>query len=229
MASVLLIDDDEQLGEALGMYLSQFNYDLTCVTKPSAAFRNLEQRLPDIILLDIMLPEQSGFAVCQALRRSHNSINIPVIMLTARSDINDRIVGLEIGADDYLAKPFEPRELLARMNCMLRRRQPPAPPQTPANGHGIVIDSKRREAWLGKKLLELSCMEYELLLLFLNYVGKCWTRDELLSELRGTDAQLYTRSVDILVSRLRKKLGDLHKEPRFIKTVWRKGYIFLHS
>ena len=172
-----------------------------------------------------MLPEQNCFEVCRAIRK--NSA-VPIIMLTARGDVTDRVVGLELGADDYLPKPLEPRELVARIQNVLRRTGQRA--DTPA-GHlvfrDLEINLERRTVALDGAPLELTTMEYQLLVLFATHPGRTFTRDEILNELRGIDAQLFSRSVDILVSRLRQKLRDTTKQPRFIKTVWGTGYTFV--
>ena len=164
---------------------------------------------------------------CRTIRKTSS---VPIIMLTARGEVTDRIVGLEIGADDYMPKPFEPRELVARVQNVLRRAGPTAPeddkPST-LEFEGLRIDLERRVVELDGAPLELTTMEYQLLALFAANPGRTYTRDEILNELRGIDAQLFSRSVDILVSRLRQKLGDTTKRPRFIKTVWGTGYTFV--
>jgi DNA-binding response OmpR family regulator len=148
-------------------------------------------------------------------------------MLTARGEVTDRIVGLEIGADDYMPKPFEPRELVARIQNVLRRSTSKRTQNRQLKYEGLNIDMERRTAELDGEALELTTMEYQLLELFARNPGKTYTRDEILNELRGIDAQLFSRSVDILVSRLRQKLADTSKQPRFIKTVWGTGYAFV--
>jgi DNA-binding response OmpR family regulator len=149
-------------------------------------------------------------------------------MLTARGEVTDRIVGLEIGADDYMPKPFEPRELVARIQNVLRRSSNTAKPKgSKLEYAGLTVDLDRRSAELDGKTLDLTTMEYQLLALFAGNPGQTYTRDEILNELRGIDAQLFSRSVDILVSRLRQKLGDTSKHARFIKTVWGTGYAFI--
>jgi DNA-binding response OmpR family regulator len=148
-------------------------------------------------------------------------------MLTARGEVTDRIVGLEIGADDYLPKPFEPRELVARIQNILRRSADRRSSDGPLKFGDLTIDLERRTAELAGESMELTTMEYQLLVLFVENPGRTFTRDEILNELRGIDAQLFSRSVDILVSRLRQKLQDTTKQPRYIKTVWGTGYIFI--
>ncbi len=229
MANILLIDDDDALAEALEMYLTPNNHELRHALVPSRAFTMLAQQVPDLILLDVMLPEQDGFSVCREIRAGETPYTqVPIIMLTARGDITDKVVGLELGADDYLPKPFEPRELLARINSLLRRSKPvKAATNTGHTEPGLFIEKDKRRVWLDGDLLELSTLEYELLVLLLSEPGKNWSRDEIMSRLKGTDAMLYSRAVDTLVSRLRQRLGDTSKQPRFIKTVWGRGYTFL--
>ena len=224
MTKILLIDDDEKLGELLATFFERFDMELVAATHPDEGLRQLEAAQPDLIILDVMLPGQDGFEVCRTIRRSSN---IPIIMLTARGEVTDRIVGLEIGADDYLPKPFEPRELVARIQNVLRRSADRRNSDGPLKFGDLTIDLERRTAELAGESLELTTMEYQLLVLFVENPGRTFTRDEILNELRGIDAQLFSRSVDILVSRLRQKLQDTTKQPRYIKTVWGTGYIFI--
>ncbi len=224
MTKILLIDDDEKLGELLATFFERFDMELVAATHPDEGLRQLEAAQPDLIILDVMLPGQDGFEVCRTIRRSSN---IPIIMLTARGEVTDRIVGLEIGADDYLPKPFEPRELVARIQNVLRRSADRPSSDGPLKFGDLTIDLERRTAELAGESLELTTMEYQLLVLFVENPGRTFTRDEILNELRGIDAQLFSRSVDILVSRLRQKLQDTTKQPRYIKTVWGTGYIFI--
>lgn len=224
MTKILLIDDDEKLGELLATFFERFDMELVAATHPDEGLRQLEAAQPDLIILDVMLPGQDGFEVCRTIRRSSN---IPIIMLTARGEVTDRIVGLEIGADDYLPKPFEPRELVARIQNVLRRSADRPSSDGPLKFGDLTIDLERRTAELAGESLELTTMEYQLLVLFVENPGRTFTRDEILNELRGIDAELFSRSVDILVSRLRQKLQDTTKQPRYIKTVWGTGYIFI--
>lgn len=224
MTKILLIDDDEKLGELLATFFERFDMELVAATHPDEGLRQLEAAQPDLIILDVMLPGQDGFEVCRTIRRSSN---IPIIMLTARGEVTDRIVGLEIGADDYLPKPFEPRELVARIQNVLRRSADRPSSDGPLKFGDLTIDLERRTAELAGESLDLTTMEYQLLVLFVENPGRTFTRDEILNELRGIDAELFSRSVDILVSRLRQKLQDTTKQPRYIKTVWGTGYIFI--
>ena len=224
MTKILLIDDDEKLGDLLGTFFERFDLTLLSATDPVKGLELLAKEEPDLVILDVMLPGQDGFEVCRTIRKSNA---VPIIMLTARGEVTDRIVGLEIGADDYMPKPFEPRELVARIQGVLRRASNTRALAKILQYEGLEVDLERRTAKLDDEQLELTTMEYQLLKLFAENPGKTYTRDEILNELRGIDAQLFSRSVDILVSRLRQKLGDTSKQARFIKTVWGTGYAFI--
>ena len=225
MTRILLIDDDEKLGELLKAYFQRFDMQLDNAVRPSEGLMKIQRDKPDLVILDGMLPEQDGFDVCRTIRKTSS---IPVVMLTARGDVTDRIVGLEIGADDYLSKPFEPRELVVRIQSVLRRsKAAEAENDTMLRFGTLLVDTERRTAELDGNALDLTTMEYQLLVLFASNPGRTFNRDEILNELRGIDAQLFSRSVDILVSRLRQKLGDTSRQPRFIKTVWGTGYAFV--
>lgn len=234
MHRLLLIDDDEALAGPLAQYLARFDFALSAVTRPSLALERLASETFDALILDGMLPEMDGFAFCRQIRASQDRWrDIPILMLTARGDLTDRVVGLELGADDYLAKPFEPRELAARLQTILRRTRlvpaaaaPAAPAVEAAPGllrfDGLDIDAARREVRTDQGVVDLTSTEYELLTLLAREPGRVFTRDEILNRLRGQEADLYTRAVDILVSRLRKKLEPV--EP--VKTLRNAGYCF---
>jgi DNA-binding response OmpR family regulator len=224
MAKILLIDDDEKLGGLLSAYFERFDLELISATLPSAGLAKLKSEKPDLVILDVMLPEQDGFEVCRTIRKTNS---VPIIMLTARGEVTDRIVGLEIGADDYLPKPFEPRELVVRIQNVLRRSEPGKPQGDEYHYKDLTVNVERRTAELEGEALDLTTMEYQLLALFAAHPGRTFSRDEILNELRGIDAQIFSRSVDILVSRLRQKLNDIAKKPRYIKTVWGTGYTFV--
>jgi DNA-binding response OmpR family regulator len=171
-----------------------------------------------------MLPGKDGFEICREVRKTSN---IPIIMLTARGDVIDRVSGLELGADDYIGKPFEPRELVARVQATLRRTESVGPTVGQLNFEGLSIDTETRNVRVDGQPVDLTSMEYELLLILARRHGRKLSRDDILSELRGIDAAILTRSVDIMISRLRQKLGDSIKPPRFIQTVWGRGYSFI--
>jgi OmpR family response regulator RpaB len=224
---ILLIDDDEQLGEPLAAYFARFELQLSHATRPSVGLAQLRQGGFDAAILDVMLPEMDGFELCRTIRKESD---IPLIMLTARGDVMDRVVGLELGADDYLPKPFEPRELVARLQTVLRRRQPSssaaaivgASPSLDGRLHfeGLTVDATTRSVNCVGQTIELTSTEFDLLFLLAREPGKVFHRDDILNQLRGHDAELYTRAVDIVVSRLRKKLEPLDA----IKTLRNAGY-----
>jgi DNA-binding response OmpR family regulator len=224
MSKVLLIDDDRKHSELLQAYFKRFGINLICAGDASEGLRRLAREDPDVLLLDVMLPGRDGFDICREVRKSSN---IPIIMLTARGDVIDRVSGLELGADDYVGKPFEPRELVARVQAILRRADAGAATATRLEFDGLEIDTEARTVTVDGKLVDLTSMEYELLVLLARRRGKKMSRDEILSELRGIDAAILTRSVDIMISRLRQKLGDSVKPPRFIQTIWGRGYAFV--
>jgi len=225
MTRILLIDDDERHSRLLQTYLARFGMELVCATEAESGFAKLASGKPDLLLLDVMLPGKDGFQICREVRRRSN---IPIIMLTARGDVIDRVSGLELGADDYIGKPFEPRELVARIQTILRRVEKES---LPTDGvlrfDGLEIDTGSRTVTIDGKVVELTSMEYELLSILARNAGRKMSRDEILSELRGIDAAILTRSVDIMVSRVRQKIGDSAKPARFIQTVWGRGYVFV--
>ncbi len=224
MSKVLIIDDDRKHSELLQSYFKRFNINLVCAADASEGFRKLNREDPDLLLLDVMLPGKDGFEICREVRKSSD---IPIIMLTARGDVIDRVSGLELGADDYIAKPFEPRELVARVQATLRRTEIVSTASSLLEFDGLSIDTDTRSVSVDGKPIDLTSMEYELLLTLAKRHGKKLSRDEILSELRGIDAAILTRSVDIMISRLRQKLGDSVKPPRFIQTIWGRGYSFI--
>jgi DNA-binding response OmpR family regulator len=221
--AILIIDDDSKLNQLLETYLAGFNITVSSATRPSAGLRLLKEHQPDLVILDLMLPEMDGFSVCREIRRTSR---VPIIMLTARGELADRIVGLELGADDYLAKPFEPRELVARIQSVLRRCRQSQVPDSIAAGR-VHIDRMTRTAYLDNTAIDLSTNEYNLLALLAGQPGRVFSRDDILQELRGMDCDAFNRTVDITVSRLRQKLGDDPRYPQLIKTVWGAGYTFM--
>lgn len=228
MKKILIIDDDENLGELLTQYLLKNGIEACVANTPSKGFELIKKQKPDLLILDVMLPEKDGFEVCKEIRTKSAIYGLlPILMLTAHAEVSNRIVGLELGADDYLSKPFEPRELLARIQNILRRYGDEGSLRKIQPIAGLDADVLRREIKMDSVLLELTTMEYELLILFMKYPNKTFTRDELMNLLRGIDAELFSRAVDTLVSRLRQKLNDTSKKPRFIKTVWGRGYEFV--
>jgi OmpR family response regulator RpaB len=220
MHRILLIDDDELLAPPLAAYLQRFDMQLDSATRPSMGLARLRSEAYDAAILDVMLPEMDGFELCRAIRRESG---LPIIMLTARGEVMDRIVGLELGADDYLPKPFEPRELAARLQTILRRaRSAPVQDAQRLDFDGLQIDLARRQVQRLGQPVELTGTEFELLVLLAREPQKVFDRDQILNRLRGHEAELHTRAVDILVSRLRRKLEPLD----CIKTYRNAGYAF---
>ena len=228
MKKILILDDDEKLGQLLTQYLERNGMECHVALAPPEGFDLLKRLKPDLLILDVMLPVKDGFEVCREIRAKSSIYgHLPILMLTAHAEVTDRIAGLELGADDYLPKPFEPRELLARIQNILRRSMDDHEMREIRQIEGLEVDGSRREVKLDGEVIDLTTMEYELLILFMQYPNKTFTRDELMNRLRGINAELFSRAVDTLVSRLRHKLDDTSKTPRFIKTIWGRGYTFV--
>ena len=220
MASrVLLIDDDARLPELLASYLGQNGVSLTAAPDGQRGLLALEQGAFDAVLLDVMMPGMDGLEVC---RRIRTKSNVPVIMLTARGDETDRVVGLELGADDYVAKPFSPRELLARLKAVLRRSRPEVLSEELAAGE-VKVDIGSRVVIVKGVAVELTGIEFDILVALMRRAGRVVPRDALLSEAGRSDVVVGERTVDVHISHLRQKLGD--DPPRLIKTVRGVGYV----
>lgn len=226
---ILVVDDDREIQELLQAYLEQNGYRVTTVGEGKTMNRVLEEQRIDLVVLDLMLPGTDGLELCRNLRVKSK---IPIIMLTARGDEMDRILGLEMGADDYLPKPFNPRELLARIKVVLRRStslpydQPDSAPEV-ISFAGWTLDPIARHLESSEgSVVPLSGAEYRLLKVFLDHPNRILNRDQLLDLTQGREADPFDRSIDVLVSRLRRRLEDDPKEPRIIKTVRGEGYIF---
>jgi two-component system, OmpR family, response regulator len=222
--SILIIDDDSKLNSLISEYLTKNNYITTSVENPKDGLVKLKNQHFDLLILDIMLPEMDGFETCKQIRKESD---IPIIMLTARGEVTDKIVGLELGADDYLPKPFEPRELLARVQSVLRRTEPKLKSNELIKYKNFVLDPNKRTAFYHGKDMELTSTEYELLLLFVKHTGKVLSRDEIMQNTRGISWMSFDRSVDVMVSRLRNKFKALgNSKQQVIKTVHSIGYMF---
>ncbi|MEJ2157974.1 MAG: response regulator transcription factor [Desulfobacteraceae bacterium] len=220
---LLIIDDDPKLNRLLMEFLSGFGFSVQTATTPGEGFKKLNRHKPDMVILDVMLPEMNGFEVCKKIRQEST---IPIIMLTARGEPTDRIVGLELGADDYLPKPFEPRELVARIQAVLRRLRTPTA-VNPVKFGDLIIDPQKRNARIHGHTIDLSTNEFTALWLLANHAGEVMDRDRILQAMSGIDSDAFNRSVDVTMSRLRQKLGDDPKKPTYIKTVWGAGYVFI--
>ncbi len=221
--TLLLIDDDVKLNSLLTDYLHKFGFSVHAETHPEQGLKYLSANNPDLVILDVMLPGMDGFEVCRQIRKDFDT---PVIMLTARGEVTDRIVGLEIGADDYIPKPFEPRELVARIQTVLRRGHSKNLARQITAG-SLQIDLDKQSISIDNNPIELTTAEFEILKYLASNSGKILNRDQIMDRLRGIEWDAFNRSVDVLVSRLRQKLKDDPKQPKYIKTVWGSGYLFI--
>ena len=227
MLSILIVDDDAQIRQLLRDYLSGFGMSVVAVADGKAMADALEKETFDLVILDLMLPGEDGLSLCRGLRAKSG---IPILMLTARGEAMDRVVGLEVGADDYIVKPFEPRELVARIQAILRR----------SRGERENLKEQKEASFMGWRLnfilrqlvspeelvIPLSNAEFRLLTVFVEHPNRVLTREFLLDEARGRDMDIFDRSIDILVSRVRQKLNDDPRTPSLIKTVRGEGYLF---
>jgi DNA-binding response OmpR family regulator len=226
----LLVDDDHQLARLLGDYLGPHGVTLEHVADGGAALERLATPgdTPDIVLLDVMLPVLDGFEVCRRIRARYE---VPIVMLTARGEDTDRVAGLDIGADDYVPKPFNPRELLARMHAVLRRSRPRPPPTVERLEVGdLVVDVPAHKATVAERELQLTSFEFRVLVVLARRAGETVTREQLAEAVLphgGTYDPSVDRSLDVHVSHLRHKLGDDGKEPRRIRTVRGVGYLLV--
>ena len=221
MIKALLIDDDQKLGDLLKNYLKSYDIDLSAINDPRNAIDTINHLGPDLLILDVMMPHINGFELCKMIREESDT---PIIILSARGESDDKVKGIDLGADDYLSKPFEARELVARIHSLLRRTQKDLAVRSDPI---FEVDQQRLEVSLNGNVLDLTTKEFELMDLFIKNPGVIFTRDEIIKEIKGIDAHLFSRSIDILISRLRHKIEDDPKEPKLIKTIWGKGYMFV--
>ncbi|NOY26071.1 MAG: response regulator transcription factor [Oligoflexia bacterium] len=225
MQTVLVVDDDPGLAELLAEYLGGRGYLVEVASDGPDGLARLRRGGVDLCVLDVMLPGMDGFDVLRALRQDDALRRLPVVMLTARGDDMDRIVGLELGADDYLPKPFNPRELLARVQAVLRRAQAPAPMDPVLTGAGIRLDPARREVSVDGRIVELTTTEFDILRVLVAASGRVVPRDRLMEFARGEEWAAFERSADVHISHLRRKLGDDPRNPARIKTIRGVGYM----
>ncbi|KIA79724.1 chemotaxis protein CheY [Chromobacterium piscinae] len=229
---ILIVEDDARLAELIAAYLTKYGYQVSLHGRGDTAPAVILDARPDLVVLDVMLPGKEGFDVCRDVRPHYGG---RILMMTARDEDVDEILGLELGADDYLAKPVEPRRLLARIRALLRRSG------AQSEGGGVVVENDSitfgqfrisqatREALLGDEQIELTTAEFDLLWLLATHAGQVLSRDDIMSELRGIGFDGLDRSIDARISRLRRKLGDNPDTPARIKTVRGKGYLFSRS
>ena len=232
--NILLVEDDVRLSALIQEYLHKQGLQVAIEHKGDKACLRIIDEQPSLVILDLMLPGMDGLEICKAVRPQYNG---PILMLTARDEDIDKVVGLEIGADDYVTKPVQPRVLLAHIRALLRRFTPNNGNNSPANNQAnseihfgtLRISTTAQEAWLDNQALALTTNEFELLWLLANHAGEILSRDKILEELRGIGYDGLDRSVDIRISRLRKKLGDDTSQPFRIKTIRGKGYLFVRD
>jgi two-component system phosphate regulon response regulator OmpR len=221
--TILIIDDDEKLNNLLSEYLKKFNFNVLTSYSADDGIKKLKAEQPDLLILDIMLPGKDGFEACKEIRKESS---IPIIMLTARGEVTDRIVGLELGADDYLPKPFEPRELVARIQSLFRRIESKDLPEVMKIGN-FLVDFNKQFVLVNNSALNLTTAEFTILSILIKNSGRVLTRNKIMDALKGMDWDAYDRSIDVLISRLRQKLNDDPKKPKYIKTIWGSGYKFI--
>lgn len=226
-AQILIVEDDQRLAELTREYLQSHGLQVAIESDGANAVARILKEQPDLVVLDLMLPGEDGLTICRKVRGRYEG---PILMLTARTDDMDEVLGLEMGADDYVCKPVRPRVLLARIRALLRRSEgvdAPVEGQRRLEFGQLVIDSAMREAWLRGEGIELTSAEFDLLWLLAANAGRILSREEIFTSLRGIEYDGQDRSIDVRISRIRPKIGDDPMHPRLIKTVRSKGYLFV--
>lgn len=231
---VLIVEDDERLAELTRDFLEKNGLVVSLETNGGHAVNRIREETPDLVVLDLMLPGEDGLAICRRVRPYYNG---PILMLTARTDDLDQVLGLELGADDYMSKPVRPRVLLARIRALLRRISETSTEEASASEsrdeparlvfNNLVVDRAMREAWLDDESIDLTSAEFDLLWLLCSNAGRVLSREEIFTSLRGIEYDGQDRSIDVRVSRIRPKIGDDPVHPRRVKTVRSKGYLFV--
>jgi DNA-binding response OmpR family regulator len=223
---IAVVEDEAELASLIDYNLSRAGFQVQILGGGENTLRELETSQPDLIVLDVMLPGIDGFELCRRIRQSAKVSRTTIIFLTARSDEVDRVLGLEIGGDDYITKPFSPRELLARIKAHLRRSEADAAPQTPFSLGPFRLDRAARRVYQGEKEIELTSTEFRLLEFFLTHTGTAWSREQLLREVWGEQHYVTPRTVDVHVRRLREQIEEKPDDPRYLVTVRGFGYRF---
>ena len=232
MQPLLIIEDDARLAQMVGEYLERSGFSITHAMDAKAGLALLQDppagTLPELVILDLMLPDMDGLEVCRRVRAMPGDVGkVPVLMLTAKGDPMDRIVGLELGADDYLPKPFEPRELLARIRAILRRRSDGTPPPAKTMRFGSMeIDRDARTVSVNGKPSELTSYQFDLLVVLAERAGRVLTRDQIMEAVRGRELEAFDRSIDVHMGRIRAAIEVDAKNPKRILTVRGVGYVF---
>ncbi|HEY1104130.1 MAG TPA: response regulator transcription factor [Burkholderiaceae bacterium] len=225
---LLMIEDDSRLAQMVGEYLRQSGFGFTHAPDAASGLDQAAGQIPDLVILDLMLPDMDGLEVCRRLRGQPGDLaRVPVLMLTAKGDPMDRIIGLEMGADDYLPKPFEPRELLARIRAILRRRgETPLQASKALHFGSLEIDRDARTVKVGEQECDLTSYQFDLLLALAERAGRVLTRDQIMEAVRGRELEAFDRSIDVHMGRIRAAIEVDPKNPKRIVTVRGVGYVF---
>jgi DNA-binding response OmpR family regulator len=223
---IAVVEDEAELASLIEYNLTRGGFDVKVLNGLGYTLRDLETWQPDLIVLDVMLPGQDGFDLCRQIRQTGRIARVPVIFLTARTEEVDRVLGLEIGGDDYITKPFSPRELVARIKAHLRRQDTDAAPVAAFSMGPFRLDRAARRVFLGEKEIELTSTEFRLLEFFLTHPGTAWSREQLLGEVWGEQHFVTPRTVDVHIRRLREQIEDKPDEPGYLVTVRGFGYRF---
>jgi two-component system phosphate regulon response regulator PhoB len=222
---IAIVEDEAELASLIDYNLARHGYSTQLLSGSKGTLKALEQARPDLILLDVMLPDMDGFELCRQIRQSSILARIPVIFLTARSDEVDRVLGLEIGGDDYMTKPFSPRELIARVKAHLRRGEMDSEPPVVSIGP-FRLDRTARRVFLRERELDLTSTEFNLLEFFLTHPGRAYNREQLLESIWGEQRFVTPRTVDVHIRRLREQIEEQAEDPRYLTTVRGFGYRF---
>lgn len=224
---ILVVDDEPDILELVGYNLTKEGFEVELAKDGADAFEKITKNRYDLLILDLMLPLMSGLDICKAMKRDMKLEKIPIIMLTAKADEVDRVIGLELGADDYVTKPFSPRELIARVKAVLRRmRKEEKAALNIIMAGDITLDLTRYAVFVGEKEVEISATEFKLLEFLMKNKGKVFTREKLLDSVWKDEKFVEERNVDVHITRLRSAIEKDNKEPRYIKTKWGVGYYF---
>lgn len=226
MKRILIIEDDKDIVELIRYNLEKERFQVFWASDGLSGLAQIRKAPPDLLILDLMLPKLPGLEVCREVRRDPSLNRLPILMLTARGDEADRVVGLELGADDYVTKPFSPRELVARVRALLRRTEPAGEAEKPIAVGALVIDPAAFRVTRGGKPVPLSTLEFRLLYFLASRPNRVFTRDQLLDAVWGTERFVTPRSVDVYIRRLREKIEDEPDAPTYLKTVRGAGYMF---
>ncbi len=229
---ILIVDDDEKLRKLLKEYLEGYEFKVFTLADGEAVLNTIRKESPELVILDVMLPKKDGLEVLKEIRAASK---VPVIMLTAKGEEADRVVGLELGADDYLPKPFSPRELLARIKAVLRRLEPGMKPAAGeregqrVEAGNLLLDKAKQTLLIEGKEVALSSTEYRVLKVLMENPNRVLSRDQIMTLAQGKDFMAFDRSIDVHISKLRAKLESDPRSPKRIKTIWGSGYMFVHS